>query len=103
MRSASLNNILGPSPEADGKKLIGKPGRKVTVLLVLMTALVGTRCEDVGVVNALAGALMGVMICQVLPALLFMQTARLQIQAGHGAQGVLVQPLLASNGRRMAV
>lgn len=94
-RTASLINVLGMSPDAmrpSGTKPSRGPGRRSTVLLVFMTAAVGTQCEDVGLVNALAGSVMGVLICMIFPGMFFMQTARLQLRAASG--NGLSRPLL---------
>eukprot|EP00416_Gambierdiscus_australes_P032535 CAMPEP_0171083598 /NCGR_PEP_ID=MMETSP0766_2-20121228/17803_1 /TAXON_ID=439317 /ORGANISM="Gambierdiscus australes, Strain CAWD 149" /LENGTH=462 /DNA_ID=CAMNT_0011541033 /DNA_START=108 /DNA_END=1496 /DNA_ORIENTATION=+ len=104
-RTASIANILGPSPERD-QKLHHKPGRRTTVCLVLITAVVGTHCEDVGIVNALAGSLMGVLVCLVLPALLFLSTAKKQLQLLHHRENSkisdeLAEPLLSSGGSEL--
>ena len=58
-RSAQLTGLLGPSPDSPNHKLSQKPGTKTTFLLVFLTYAVAVRCEDVGVVNALAGSVMG--------------------------------------------
>ena len=58
-RSEQLIRLLGPSPDSPQQKMSGKPGTKTTFLLVFMTYAVALRCEDVGVVNALAGSVMG--------------------------------------------
>jgi len=91
-RSPSQVDLLGQLSEDEDRPLDHTPGRKATVLLVFLTMVVGTRCEDVGIVNALAGSMMGVMICLVLPGLLFLSTARLQLQRLTGS--TLAKPWL---------
>ncbi|CAK0809858.1 unnamed protein product [Prorocentrum cordatum] len=91
-RSPSEVNMLGELSEDDDHPMPHKPGRRATVLLVFLTMIVGTMCEDVGIVNALAGSMMGVMICLVLPGLLFLSTARLQLQRVTGNS--LAKPFL---------
>jgi hypothetical protein len=91
-RSPSEVNLLGDLSEDEDHPMHHKPGRKATVLLVFLTMVVGTMCEDVGIVNALAGSMMGVMICLVLPGLLFLNTARLQLQRLTGSS--LAKPWL---------
>ncbi|CAL1170888.1 unnamed protein product [Cladocopium goreaui] len=98
-RSAQLTGLLGPSPDSPNHKLSQKPGTKTTFLLVFLTYAVAVRCEDVGVVNALAGSVMGCMVCLVLPGLLFFNTARMQqrsrVQTGRGLQEALLPKGLA--------
>eukprot|EP00438_Fugacium_kawagutii_P024110 Skav209063 [mRNA] locus=scaffold760:250904:251868:- [translate_table: standard] len=100
-RSAQLIGLLGPSPDSPNHKLSRKPGTKTTVLLVFCTYVVGVRCTDVGVVNALAGSIMGCMVCLVLPGLLFFKTARMQrrsreVQKSRGLNEVLLPKGLGS-------
>lgn len=91
-RSEQLTRLLGPSPDSPNHKLAQKPGNKTTFLLVFLTYAVAVRCEDVGVVNALAGSVMGCMVCLVLPGLLFFYTCRMQCRAKVGG---LQQSLLS--------
>ena len=58
-RSEQLIRLLGPSPDSPNHKLSQKPGNKTTFILVFLTYAVAMRCDDVGVVNALAGSVMG--------------------------------------------
>jgi len=102
-RTSTLVSLLGPSPESQEKKIHRKPGRRSTVVLVMLASLVGTLCKDAGVVNALAGAVMGCMVCLVLPALIFFNSARLQLQAqGNGEKTSLKEPLLPSRATARA-
>lgn len=94
-RTHSLAGLLGPGPEDSGKRLVGKPGNMTSFAIVMLTTLMGSYCEDVGIVNALAGSLMGVMICLVLPAVLFFNTLRVQLQSKSQVPGVDPTPLLA--------
>lgn len=105
-RNPSLVNILGPVPERDKTRQFS--GIKTTVILVLLTVLAGCRCDDVGIINALAGSLMGVSVCVIVPALLFLITNLLQLQRlstsgtnGHSMSTAedLTQPLLSLKGR----
>lgn len=105
-RNASLVSILGPVPDRDNKRQFS--GVKTTVILVLLTVLAGCRCDDVGLVNALAGSLMGVSVCLIFPALIFIITTLLQLQRlstsgknGHSMSTAedLTQPLLSLKGR----
>mmetsp|Transcript_14488 Transcript_14488/g.43210 ORF Transcript_14488/g.43210 Transcript_14488/m.43210 type:complete len:487 (-) Transcript_14488:79-1539(-) len=98
-RTKSIVNVLGPDPVRANRRIRHVPGRKTTVVLVILTAIVGTHCDDVGIVNALAGSLMGVMVCLVLPALLFLNTARLQLRGFDPNKGdELSEPLLDKKG-----
>uniref|UniRef100_A0A7S0ASE9 Amino acid transporter transmembrane domain-containing protein n=1 Tax=Pyrodinium bahamense TaxID=73915 RepID=A0A7S0ASE9_9DINO len=105
VRRSSLVNVLGPRPEGLSKKFRHIPGRRTTVALVLLTAFVGTYCDDVGIINALTGSLMGVLVSLMLPALLFLQTMRRQLRL-HGSHrndssensNGLSEPLLSSEG-----
>eukprot|EP00927_Polykrikos_kofoidii_P028959 TRINITY_DN25121_c0_g1_i1.p1 TRINITY_DN25121_c0_g1~~TRINITY_DN25121_c0_g1_i1.p1 ORF type:complete len:450 (-),score=47.01 TRINITY_DN25121_c0_g1_i1:35-1384(-) len=73
----------------------------VSVALVVLTGVASMFCEDLGVVNALAGSIMGCMIAFVMPACLFFQTARSQLKRlkenSGGASAGLVRPLLPGN------
>eukprot|EP00419_Tripos_fusus_P014046 CAMPEP_0172728478 /NCGR_PEP_ID=MMETSP1074-20121228/92259_1 /TAXON_ID=2916 /ORGANISM="Ceratium fusus, Strain PA161109" /LENGTH=450 /DNA_ID=CAMNT_0013555733 /DNA_START=43 /DNA_END=1392 /DNA_ORIENTATION=- len=102
-RSPSLVNILGAVP--DTRKC---GGTGTTVMLVLVTIVVGCRCDDVSLVTALAGSLMGVSVCLVIPALLFIVSIHRQLQRlrtpgtnGHSMSTAedLTQPLLSLKGR----
>jgi len=105
-RNPSLVNILGLPPDKDTSRQVG--GAKITIILVLLTVLAGCRCEDVGIVNALAGSLMGISVCIIVPALIFVITTFLQLQrlSNSGSKGHsmstaedLTQPLLSLKGR----
>eukprot|EP00931_Biecheleriopsis_adriatica_P068362 TRINITY_DN42328_c0_g1_i1.p1 TRINITY_DN42328_c0_g1~~TRINITY_DN42328_c0_g1_i1.p1 ORF type:complete len:494 (+),score=62.16 TRINITY_DN42328_c0_g1_i1:66-1547(+) len=94
-RSLSLVSLLGPSPDTSDKKMSHKPGKKATIALVFLTLVIAVTCDDVGIVNALAGAVMGCMVCLVLPGLLFFHTVRLQLRQCGPAEGGLKEPLLS--------
>jgi len=90
-RSMSLYNILGPRPEkpmSQGKHTI------TTVVFVFMTAAVSSVCSDVGLVNALAGSIMGCAVAFVFPSLLFFYTVRAQLGGHCSASDSLDSPLL---------
>lgn len=100
-RSEQLIRLLGPSPDSPNHKLSQKPGTKTTFLLVLLTYVVAVRCDDVGIANALAGSVMGCMVCLVLPGLLFFNVARMQ-QRAQQARG-LQKPLLTKGSSGAAL
>ncbi|CAE7891654.1 slc38a11 [Symbiodinium microadriaticum] len=86
---AAWNSGWRRSPRSPpAKKRPHQPGTKTTVALV--TYIIGIRCEDVGVANALAGSVMGCLICFFLPGLLFFLTVSVQLRSRVG----LPQPLL---------
>mmetsp|Transcript_145579 Transcript_145579/g.363075 ORF Transcript_145579/g.363075 Transcript_145579/m.363075 type:complete len:499 (-) Transcript_145579:110-1606(-) len=90
-RSLSLYNILGPRPEkpiSQGKHNI------TTVVFVSMTAAVSSICTDVGLVNALAGSIMGCAVAFLFPSLLFFYTVRAQLGGRCSANDSLDSPLL---------
>lgn len=88
---AAWNSGWRRSPRSPpAKKRPHQPGTKTTVALVFLTYIIGIRCEDVGVANALAGSVMGCLICFFLPGLLFFLTVSVQLRSRVG----LPQPLL---------
>mmetsp|Transcript_47348 Transcript_47348/g.112555 ORF Transcript_47348/g.112555 Transcript_47348/m.112555 type:complete len:478 (+) Transcript_47348:34-1467(+) len=88
---AAWNSGWRRSPRSPpAKKRPHQPGTKTTVALVFLTYIIAIRCEDVGVANALAGSVMGCLICFFLPGLLFFLTVSVQLRSRVG----LPQPLL---------
>jgi len=77
-----------------------QPGTKTTFALVFLTYIIAIRCDDVGVVNALAGSVMGCMVCFFLPGLLFFRTVTVQLERS-GRHG-LREPLLSKGGSGMS-
>lgn len=68
---------------------------RVTILVVVLSAIVGTATEDVGIANALGGSVTGMLICFILPSLLFIKTVRCQLQQLDGKLGEQRKPLLS--------
>ncbi|CAE8625678.1 unnamed protein product, partial [Polarella glacialis] len=92
-RSMSLMNVLGPGNAT--RKLSSCENSAITFTIVLMTGVVASFCTDVGLVNALAGSIMGCSIAYIFPALLFFHTVLAQLRGPAERRG-LDQPLLSS-------
>jgi len=89
-RSMSLVNVLGEKQQ--DQKLTFSQNVAITCSIVFLTGAVASFCTDVGLVNALAGSLMGCACAFFFPALLFFRTVLAQLR-GASRQG-LAEPLL---------